>query len=298
MKSPILVKAKLPNSRHLQFYAPRTYPDFLRKLHRLSEDYSEVRVWYKDEEGQKVLFIEETYGSVLSLWPWLELRVEVERVDRSAGQWARREALKVRVRGLIWMRKAKECGAKAAVYCRGKWEIGLQQASLCLKSAQKRLATWSTQSYGVACQYSQRATERIQPQKRQFACLMILLVAICAFSLTAQSLSTSLSYTGQWKNGVYEGIGELRSSNWSYSGEFVAGKATGKGLQRTSSGIVSSGSFLDGKLHGFGCVFKEGSELCGEFSQGLCQGKAVRRNAGKTEVVSCNQGRESKDSWW
>jgi len=445
MKSPILIKAHTSTTRRLQFFAPHTYPAFLRKLHRLSEDYAEVRVWYEDLEGAKVLLIEETYETVLGLWPWLELKVEVERVNRSVGQWIHREALKMRIKGLMWMQTAKECWGKTGLYCRGKWGKGKEQAHLRFNSLRKRIATWTALSCGATCLYVQKGIERIQSQKRQFAGLITLLAAICVFSLTAQSLSirtfqpqTRLSglihlhmsnstenmcllvpqctapqpltyqqgtylgniffgegltgfllnpkqdtikigtfdakyqlqgegvlignsrvaighftndhlsqgrgvwtqkrriqegdftegvirdgseavfspgtidlwrplkwttdmvslYTGQWKHGVYEGFGELRTTDSSYYGEFVGGKATGKGLQRTGS-TVSSGSFLNGELSGFGCMFKgSGEELCGQFVQGLCQGKAVRSSAGKPEVVSCSQGRESKDSWW
>jgi hypothetical protein len=105
-------------------------------------------------------------------------------------------------------------------------------------------------------------------------------------------------YTGKWKNGAYNGTGELRNARSTYSGDFLAGKASGKGMLRTFFGEVYSGSFRNWKLEGFGCVFKTETEICGQFSDGSCHGKAIRSYSGKVEMVTCDQGREKKVSWW
>ena len=105
-------------------------------------------------------------------------------------------------------------------------------------------------------------------------------------------------YTGKWRNGAYDGTGELKNSQSTYYGDFAAGKASGKGLLRTLHGEVYSGSFRNGKLEGFACVFKAETEICGQFSNGSCSGKAIRSSHGKVEMISCDQGREKKATWW
>lgn len=396
-------------------------------------------MWYEDTEGAKVLLTEETYWTVISLWPWLEMKVEVEWAGRGLGKWAE----EMRAKGLIWTQRGEKCWKQAALYSGKRWELGKKQAAILLSAAKKRITSWSTIAYQATNSFPQQFTTQIKAQKRKFASLMTLLTALCVFSLAAYTLpmqtleprlldlvhfhlsnetealcllvpqcnatypltykqeiysesvflgeemegfllnlkqdsikigkfdaynrlqgdgvligsdqvaigyfhndhlshgrlillrqnrilegsfragaiaegseaiyypqkvniwkevkwSTDVLslYTGKWANGVYDGTGELKNSQFTYYGDFLAGEGTGKGLLRTVSGEVHSGSFRNGKLEGFGCVFKAATEICGQFSSGSCNGKAIRSNSEKVEMVTCDGRREKKTSWW
>ena len=189
MKSPILIKAEVARSRHLQFFAPRSYQDFLVHIHRLSENSAEARVWYEDTEGALVLLTQETYWTVISLWPYLEMKVEVEWAGRGWGKWVG----KMRGKGLIWAQRGKECWEQTALYSGKRWELGKKQAAILFSTAKKRVTDWSTIAYQVANSYSQQFTTQIKGLKRKSASLMTLLTALFVFSLTAHTLSMQTS---------------------------------------------------------------------------------------------------------
>ena len=60
------------------------------------------------------------------------------------------------------------------------------------------------------------------------------------------------SYTGNWKNNKYHGIGVLVKIDGSvYEGNFDEGKAVGTGKWTLASGTVIEGEFSDDRPHGF-----------------------------------------------
>jgi len=88
-------------------------------------------------------------------------------------------------------------------------------------------------------------------------------------------------YEGDWKNGVKEGRGQLKTKIGDYNGEFVAGKKHGSGSDSFASGSKYIGQFIENQRHGHGtmshsngCIYDGGwkfGECCG-------QGKYVESN--------------------
>ncbi|XP_055595191.1 alsin homolog [Uranotaenia lowii] len=66
---------------------------------------------------------------------------------------------------------------------------------------------------------------------------------------------SDMEYTGIWKMGQVDGIGELRSTERTYKGELYRGDITGYGcMNRTQCGIgtIYEGDFIQGKYEGYG----------------------------------------------
>jgi hypothetical protein len=61
------------------------------------------------------------------------------------------------------------------------------------------------------------------------------------------TVETGLSYEGEWKNGLMEGVGALRLPNGDeYAGDFLAGRPHGSGRYAAADGSVFEGAFRDG----------------------------------------------------
>ena len=67
-----------------------------------------------------------------------------------------------------------------------------------------------------------------------------------------------VTYEGSWKNDLYHGAGVLswtgehRLAGCKYTGDFVRGKAHGKGRMEWKIGATFEGDWADGKRHGKG----------------------------------------------
>lgn len=75
--------------------------------------------------------------------------------------------------------------------------------------------------------------------------------------------SSTLSYKGSWKNGLFEGQGELKYSNGSnFIGTFTKGFKHGKGILVSSTGYRYKGDWVEGKKTGFATIhYKNGDVL-------------------------------------
>lgn len=93
--------------------------------------------------------------------------------------------------------------------------------------------------------------------------------------------SSALSYKGLWKNGLFEGQGELKYSNGTkFSGTFSNGLKHGKGILVSSSGYRYEGDWVKGKKTGFASIrYKNGDGFEGEVKDGLRHGTGQLHDA-------------------
>jgi len=82
-------------------------------------------------------------------------------------------------------------------------------------------------------------------------------------------------YKGEYKNGLFDGEGQLVWSNGNrYVGEFRQGLKHGKGRDMLASGTVYDGDFVNGFWEGQGTLETgTGGTYVGEFKQGMLSGK-------------------------
>lgn len=77
------------------------------------------------------------------------------------------------------------------------------------------------------------------------------------------------NYTGNWKNGLWNGEGELTTPDFAYTGEWSNGKPNGEGVVEYSSGEYYDGYWEDGKREGWGdALNSDGSYYVGEWLAG------------------------------
>jgi len=108
------------------------------------------------------------------------------------------------------------------------------------------------------------------------------------FHLTSSSLAGTYEYpggitkyTGQWKDGIRHGQGEMTFADGSrYEGTFDRGEMSGDGRKHWDDGRIYTGSFLLGELHGFGRMqYTDGSHYEGQWSGNARQGSGVLTSA-------------------
>lgn len=58
------------------------------------------------------------------------------------------------------------------------------------------------------------------------------------------------SYEGQWVDGIFEGAGTLTFDRYCFKGKFHAGLKHGKGVENHGNGIIITGTWRKGILHG------------------------------------------------
>ena len=465
MKSPILLKTRLPSHDFLQFFAPRKYTDFLRKIQEFTSEYREIRVWYRDTEDCRVLLTEENYWMVVSNWPWMELRAEVETVgslwtkscEKGKVYWekginfARKKTEKVKIIGKKWVEtmkmKIKDQNLslkyeKFVLYAKN----GFRTVNLSARKGKNYLFFQANSLFSTICQTFQSQKTQFDSNKRLYFSFFTLLTLVSVLLLTLYELpvtyfeqkidlsqiierkisentinlcflvpeceaylkekrykpeiqgnfmfigkkfhgilidfqgntikigdfdskyeqigpgirieksqislgkfsNNSLTegrvafpgnniiiegyfdknevidgkeavfsgvlrdiyreikrssdviwlYRGQWKNWMFEGTGELQDADGVYVGDFVRGKATGKGVLRMNSGEVYVGVFREKLPHGLGCRYDtKGVDTCCRYESGLCEGEAIRSRANKVERVTYEKGQERKGFW-
>ena len=77
------------------------------------------------------------------------------------------------------------------------------------------------------------------------------------------------SYTGNWKNGLWNGEGKLTTPQFVYIGEWKEGKPDGEGSVAYLNGEYYDGYWIDGKREGWGdALNSEGSYYVGEWWAG------------------------------
>lgn len=94
------------------------------------------------------------------------------------------------------------------------------------------------------------------------------------------TLQTSLgTYTGSFKNGLLEGMGECYYSNGAYyNGEFLGGIPHGNGKILFADGSNYSGQFENGEMQGVGIfVYTNGDYYDGEFYRSMRHGSGLYR---------------------
>lgn len=80
-------------------------------------------------------------------------------------------------------------------------------------------------------------------------------------------------YEGEWKNGVRDGRGLLKTPIGEYTGEFVAGSKHGQGTDTFSSGSKYTGEFVENQRHGHGVILhSNGCIYDGNWKFGECCG--------------------------
>ena len=93
--------------------------------------------------------------------------------------------------------------------------------------------------------------------------------------------SSTLSYKGSWKNGLFEGQGELKYSNaTNFIDTLTKGFKHGKGILVSSSGYRYEGDWVKGKKTGFASIrYKNGDGFEGEVKDGLRHGTGQLHDA-------------------
>jgi hypothetical protein len=88
-------------------------------------------------------------------------------------------------------------------------------------------------------------------------------------------LPDNSTYTGELKNGLFHGHGELNWADGShYVGEFQNGLMHGEGELIEVNGTRQKGQFIDGMMHGQGSIrFADGATYSGEFFQNQMTGE-------------------------
>jgi hypothetical protein len=89
--------------------------------------------------------------------------------------------------------------------------------------------------------------------------------------LFGEYTSVKGTYTGPFKNEVFEGVGEFNFANGrSYKGDYVGGKREGNGVYKWPSGAVYVGQFKNGLQHGQGRFTEDDGKIMeGTYENGL-----------------------------
>ena len=92
---------------------------------------------------------------------------------------------------------------------------------------------------------------------------------------TLSSLDNKYLYTGEWKDGLKHGKGQLITEKIKYSGKFENDVFSGnKGVLCDEKGNIYEGDFANGKFEGYGHYkMSNGSNYIGQFKNGYFEGK-------------------------
>ena len=106
-------------------------------------------------------------------------------------------------------------------------------------------------------------------------------------------------YEGNFKDGEFDGSGYLRTRNYTYKGQFTAGKKNGKGkLESFDTKSIYEGEFKNDKKEGYGIEkFKDGSIYKGYYSQDMKEGIGIL-TLRKERNSSIFEGEFKKDKIW
>ena len=106
-------------------------------------------------------------------------------------------------------------------------------------------------------------------------------------------------YEGDFKDGEFDGNGYYRTRNYTYKGQFLAGKKSGKGkMECFSSKSIYEGEFKNDKKEGYGIEkFNDGSVYKGFYSQGMKQGNGIL-SLKKEKNNSIFEGEFRNDKIW
>jgi len=81
-------------------------------------------------------------------------------------------------------------------------------------------------------------------------------------------------YIGYWKDGSWNGYGELTTSSFEYSGEWFSGKPQGDGIVSFMDGGFYDGNWSEGKREGWGDAYnQDGTYYVGEWLDGEYNGQ-------------------------
>jgi hypothetical protein len=92
---------------------------------------------------------------------------------------------------------------------------------------------------------------------------------------------SEFSYEGDWKSGIREGQGVLKTPVGEYIGNFVAGKKHGQGTDSFTSGSKYTGHFIENQRHGHGVMAHSNGHIYDghwKFGERCGQGKYVEPN--------------------
>jgi|GEM_PF-1749776 len=101
--------------------------------------------------------------------------------------------------------------------------------------------------------------------------MVIFIYLICSWTFFTTTKTIIIHgegvYTGQVKNGVFNGNGVWKSENGAvYSGDFKDGMYDGQGTMTFANGAFYTGGFKDGYMHGHGIMtFPDGHTHEGEW---------------------------------
>ena len=91
---------------------------------------------------------------------------------------------------------------------------------------------------------------------------------------TLSSLDNKYLYSGEWKEGLKQGKGQLITEKIKYSGKFENDTFNGKGILCDEKGNIYEGDFVNGKFEGYGRYkMTNGDNYIGEFKNGYFEGK-------------------------
>ena len=92
-----------------------------------------------------------------------------------------------------------------------------------------------------------------------------------------ESPKEELSYEGNWKNGLKNGIGIMKKKGSTYEGNWKDGYIDGKGKLKWKSGNIYKGDFKMGKMDGNGYMiwFNENKKYSGEWKNNIQNGFGV-----------------------
>ena len=115
---------------------------------------------------------------------------------------------------------------------------------------------------------------------------------------TLSSLDNKYLYTGEWKDGLKHGKGQLITEKIKYSGKFENDIFSGnKGVLCDEKGNIYEGDFVNGKFEGYGHYkMSNGDNYIGQFKNGYFEGKGQLTDK-KGNVFNGNFVRGQKDGF-
>ena len=115
---------------------------------------------------------------------------------------------------------------------------------------------------------------------------------------TLSSLDNKYLYTGEWKDGLKHGKGQLITEKIKYSGKFENDVFSGnKGVLCDEKGNIYEGDFVNGKFEGYGHYkMSNGGNYIGQFKNGYFEGKGQLTDK-KGNVFNGNFVKGQKDGF-
>ena len=115
---------------------------------------------------------------------------------------------------------------------------------------------------------------------------------------TLSSLDNKYLYTGEWKDGLKHGKGQLITEKIKYSGKFENDVFSGnKGVLCDEKGNIYEGDFVNGKFEGYGHYkMSNGGNYIGQFKNGYFEGKGQLTDK-KGNVFNGNFVKGQKDGY-